>query len=107
MRISIGYIRNCIRDLLPTLVCGLVEPIKHSRVKKYSESAPKFDGNIELSNNSYPVTDLNRAYKKAKTGFNSIGSVQKSVEEKISEFAKKQGKLFVILVKKIGILHTW
>lgn len=71
--------------------------VKAQSIKKYTESASHFNKPIEFSNKEYPESDMYRAYKKANTGFRSIGAIQNDVEEKIRSFAKKHGKSFVIL----------
>lgn len=71
--------------------------VNSQSIKKYTESASNFDKGPELSSNTYPETSMYRAYKKGRTGGASLTKLQNQVENKIREFAKKEGKEFVIL----------
>ncbi|MFN0081376.1 MAG: hypothetical protein ACKVOM_02570 [Ferruginibacter sp.] len=84
--------------LVLLIICtGAVNTATSQSIKRYAESASNFDKGPELSKTIYPESTMYRAYKKGKTGAASLTRLQAQVENKIREFAKKEGKKFVIL----------
>ena len=69
-------------------------------VKRYSESKSHFNNPVELMKNNYPEKDIYRIYQRASTGFISINTTRIAAERRMDDFAKRQGKLVVVLGEK-------
>ena len=73
-----------------------------SPIKRYSESESAFSHPPELIQNSYSQKDIYRIYHRAATGFVSIQSIRQAAEQRADEFARRQGKSFVVLGERIS-----
>ncbi len=77
--------------------CAISSPIQ-----RYGESSSSFSDPPQLAANSYPAKDIYRIYHRAATGFVSIQSIRQAAEQRADEFARQQGKSFVVLGEKIS-----
>lgn len=77
--------------------CFTVSKTSAQSIKKYNESSSNFNKPPELITSNYKSSEMYRAYKKGKTGGASLSKLKNQVENKIREFAKKEGKDFIIL----------
>jgi hypothetical protein len=73
-----------------------------SPIQRYSESSSAFSDPPQLISNSYSGKDIYRIYHRASTGFVSIQSIREAAEQRADEFARRQGKSFVVLGEKIS-----
>ena len=71
-------------------------------VQRYSESPSSFSNPPELISNSYSAKDIYRIYQRGSTGFVSIQSLREDVEKRAEDFARRQGKSFVVLGEQIS-----
>ena len=88
--------------LLFSVCLFITSNINGQSIKKYSESASSFNNSTQLLSNNYPVEDMYRIYKKGATGFGSVEKIKEHLEKEIAEFAKKKGRLFVILGQQVA-----
>ena len=73
-----------------------------SPIRRASESQSAFGTPPELIKHSYPSSDIYRIYHRAATGFVSVQSIRQAAEQRAEEFAKRQGKSFVVLGERIS-----
>ena len=73
-----------------------------SPIQKYGESKSNFNNPPELMSNKYPADDIYRIYHHASSGFTSIQSLRTDAELRADDFAKRQGKSFVVLGERIS-----
>lgn len=73
-----------------------------SPIQRASESASAFGEPPVLSKHAYPDADVYRIYHRAATGVVSIQSIRQAAEQRAEEFARRQGKSFVVLGEKIS-----
>jgi len=73
-----------------------------SPIQRYTESSSAFSDPPQLMANSYPSKDIYRVYHRAATGFVSIQSIRQAAEQRADEFARRQGKTFIVLGEKIS-----
>ncbi|QYM80704.1 SHOCT domain-containing protein [Horticoccus luteus] len=73
-----------------------------SPIQRYAESESSFSNPPELIRNSYPARDVYRVYHRAATGFVSVQSIRAAAEQRITDFASRQGKSFVVLGERIS-----
>lgn len=91
----------------PAILCtlavlGLAGCATSTPVQRFNESASAFNEPPTLISHSYPAKDVYRLYQQGATGFVSIQSVREAVEQRAEDFARRQGKSFVILGEKIS-----
>jgi hypothetical protein len=73
-----------------------------SPIRRADDSKSAFGHPPELIQNSYAPKDIYRIYHRAATGFVSIQSIRQAAEQRAGEFAKRQGKSFVVLGERIS-----
>jgi len=73
-----------------------------SPIQRYAESESSFKNAPELINHNYPEKDIYRIYHRAATGFVSIQSIRQAAEQRADDFARRQGKAFVVLGEQIS-----
>jgi len=73
-----------------------------SPIRRFSESSSAFSNPPELITNNYPSKDIYRIYHRASTGFVSIQSIRAAAEQRADDFARRQGKSFVVLGEQIS-----
>jgi len=88
---------SCFAGALLLAGCATSSPIQ-----RYSENKSAFSSPPQLISNDYPDKDVYRIYHRAATGFVTVQSIRHAAEERIDEFAKRQGKSFVVIGEKIS-----
>jgi hypothetical protein len=73
-----------------------------SPIRRADESKSAFSKSPELIKNSCAPKDIYRIYHRAATGFVSIQSIRQAAEQRADEFARRQGKSFVVLGERIS-----
>jgi hypothetical protein len=73
-----------------------------SPIQRYGESSSSFSDPPVLISHSYPEKDIYRIYHRASTGFVSIQSIRQAAEQRAEDFARRQGKSFVVLGEQIS-----
>lgn len=73
-----------------------------SPIQRASESTSAFGEPPVLSKHEYPDADVYRIYHRASSGMVSIQSIRQAAEQRAEEFARRQGKSFVVLGEKIS-----
>jgi hypothetical protein len=85
--------------LLLTLLSGCASS---TAIQRYSESTSEFSSPPKVTTNTYSPNDIYRVYQQASTGFVSIKTLRDDVEERADDFAKRQGKTFIVLGEQIS-----
>jgi hypothetical protein len=92
-----------IGSLLSTvLVAFLTGCATSSPIQRFAESKSAFRDPPVLMSNEYPDRDIYRIYHRASTGYVSIQSIRQAAEQRAEEFARRQGKGFVVLGEQIS-----
>ncbi len=73
-----------------------------SPIKRFADSSSAFSEPPQLITHSYPAKDIYRIYHRGSTGFVSIQSLRQATEQRADDFARRQGKSFVVLGEKIS-----
>lgn len=102
MKISLGNpIAKITAAVLVCTVLALASGCASSSpIQRYSGSESKFSDDPVLMKHEYPDKDVFRIYHRAATGFVSIQSVREAAEQRAEDFAKRQGKSFIVLGEK-------
>jgi hypothetical protein len=95
-------ISHC-RSLASVLVLAVLSACATSTpVQRLSESSSGFSDPPKLLSNTYPSNDIYRIYQRGATGFVTMSSLREEVEHRAEDFARRQGKSFVILGEQIS-----
>jgi hypothetical protein len=92
--------RTLILNLL--VVLALSGCATSSPIQRYSESQSAFSEPPQLISHSYPAKGIYRIYHRAATGFVPIQAIRAAAEQRADEFARRQGRSFVVLGEQIS-----
>ena len=92
--------KKYIRSILAVFTLTLCGCATSSPIQRYSESDSHFRHPPKLIDNNYPSNNIYRIYHRASTGFTPTQAIRRSAEARADEFARRQGKSFVILGEK-------
>lgn len=88
------------RILLGIVMIFFLQFSAHAQfIKPYNESASHFNTLtvLDTTRGKFSYQNMYRAYRKASTGFTTMTTTQRKLENEIRSFAKKKGQAFIIL----------
>ena len=95
-----------LRALLPfalaVAVVALAGCATSSPIQRYGESSSSFRHPPKLISHNYPQENIYRIYHRASTGFTPIQALRQTAEQRAEDFARRQGKSFVVLGEQIS-----